>query len=183
MWRKRNFPIEKRVIITVDCSSILPFSPDRFRQEILLELREQTLGAMELTGSILDLAYASNVTIRDLRRLLVSLGRRGISLVLMIDEFDVALQPHETYSEAEMISFLHELRSIAHSTEGQYFSSVVVMRRKPTEILLPLPAPPPGSVLNSASSSLTSSFLASPWYNHYFLVPLKLFDEAETRSL
>lgn len=184
VWRKRNFPIQKKVIITVDCASILPFTPDRFRQEILLELREQTADSADLTGSIRDLADVSNLTVRDLRRLLVSLERRDLSLVLLIDDFDVALQPHETYSESELAAFLHEMRSLAQSAEGQYFSSVINMRRKPSDfVLIPLPVSRPGSSVSSNISSSQTSFLGSPWYNYFFIASLRLFDESGIQAL
>jgi len=178
VWQKRNFPVNERVVIGVDCSSIIPFSPDRFRLEVLLELREQTADTIDLAGSINDLRDASNLTVRDLRRLLTDLGKRNLSLVLLIDEFDVALQPHETYSEEDVAAFLYEMRSLAHSREGQYFSSVIALRRKPSDFTMT------SGVTGGGSSPIPSiSSSGSPWYNHYSLIPLKLFEEPDVQSL
>jgi tetratricopeptide (TPR) repeat protein len=183
VWRKRNFPIENRIVITLDCSSIMPFSQDRFRQEIFLELREQASDIIETTASIQDLNDVSNLTVRDLRRLLMSFGKRGLSLLLLIDEFDVALQPTETYTEADMMAFLHEMRSVAGSAEGEYFSSVISTRRRPRDFaLIPASLMTQGGGPSSLSSS-QSSFVGSPWYNYYSVVPLRLFEEHDVEAL
>jgi AAA domain-containing protein len=164
-WRVRELDLSRTFIVNVVCPT--PFSPTAFWHEVLFEFKAYAEKDPALVAIADDLMRAETLTTRDIRQLLRAIGKREQSLVLLVDEFDAALQPHDTYSEMQMRAFLHELRSfIVHGKDGRFLSLVVATRRRIHEL---------GPQVRSAATS--------PWYNHFLFLPLRLFDESEVQRL
>ena len=81
---------------------------------------------------------------------------------------DVALRPHQEYTEVEMKNFLFQCRYLANNNPNSpqsYHLSMVVSSLRP---------------LNELGPSLIPG--QSPWYNQYYYEPLKLFTPKEVDS-
>ena len=101
-----------------------------------------------------------------LRSILRNLGKHNKFLLLLIDDYDVALRPNEDYSDQDIAVFLSDCRNLAsHSKERQFLSVVVTSLRR----------------LNELGPKLQPN--GSPWYNHYLFQPLKPFTETEAIAL
>jgi hypothetical protein len=148
-------------VVLLNCQNIIPFTPADFWQEILNLLHNQLDNEPQLQAKIQPL-LEKPATGRIIRQALRKLGQNGKFLLLLVDDFDVAVVTNEKYTEAEMATFLAECRNLAvHDEESQYLSMIVTS-------LQPL-------------NELTPIFNcnASPWYNHYFFESLKLFTTSE----
>ncbi|MEL6166032.1 MAG: ATP-binding protein [Cyanobacteria bacterium J06628_3] len=87
-------------------------------------------------------------------------------MLLLLDNYEAALFPHENYTEADIQTFVSNIRNLAsHSFESQYLSTVVASSKRLNEI---------GPQLNPS---------ASPWYNHYLFLSLKPFNDIEVSEL
>jgi len=169
-WRKYGADASQAFIIYIDCQAFAPFSPARLWQEILLEFKAQAEKETELNAIADELLRLEKIASRDFRKLLQAIGKREQFLVLIFDEFEAALQPHATYSEAEALAFLQEMRSLVSlmsrgSSEGMTLSYVLATRRRPSEV----------------NPKLRSS--ASPLFNIFSSIGLKAFDEKEVEAL
>ena len=170
VWRKHGYAPSQAFLINIDCQMIAPFSPTRLWQEILLEFKAQAEKETELNRIADELLGLERISSRDFRKLLQAIGKRQQFLVLIFDEFEVALQPHATYSEEEILAFLQEMRSLVSltsrgSSEGRSLSYVLATRRG----------------LNAASRKLESvNFFL---FNIFSSVVLKPFNEKETQAL
>jgi GTPase SAR1 family protein len=163
-WRLRNYDPTGAIFIQLNCLGISPFNAATFWREILLQL--QDLATPEITPSLTTLLTQEKSTKDDLRSILRLLGKNKQYLVLLIDDYDAALQPHSSYSENDIAAFVSDCRNLcSHSMERAYFSMVVTSLRRLNELG---PRLQPGS---------------SPWYNHYLFLPLKPFNEADVTAL
>ncbi|BAZ12938.1 hypothetical protein NIES4071_47720 [Calothrix sp. NIES-4071] len=164
IWRLRGRDISKVFIVSLSCAGISPFTPSKFWREILSRLYDDASEAFQSDiQSILD---EETVEKGDLRRILRKIGQQNKFLLLLLDDYDVALRTNEQYTEVEMLTFLSEFRDLAvHSNEGRYLSTVVTTFRR----------------LNELGPTITPG--GSPWYNHYLfrlLRPLTT-DEVSTQ--
>ncbi|WP_017662270.1 AAA family ATPase [Baaleninema simplex] len=166
VWESRGKDFSEAIAIYLNCTtSVLPFTPDRFWREVLMQLREEVQEDEVLVEEIDTIFTEDIVEMSDVRSLLRQLGRRDKFLLLLLDDYDGALSPNEKYTEAEMLIFLSEFRDLAvHRREGEFLSTIVTTFRRLTELGPTLP--PSGS----------------PWYNHYLFQPLKPFSEAEVEA-
>lgn len=154
------------VVVLLSCESIVPFTPYGFWQEVLNEMQNRLDNEPELQGEIEALLEEGRATKDSLRQVLRKLGKQNKFLLLLVDDFDVTLRAHETYTEADMETFLSECRSLAvHHRESKHLSMIVTSLKRLSEL---------GPTLNSR---------ASPWYNHYLFQGLKLFSEQEVDEL
>ncbi|MGI2907065.1 ATP-binding protein [Tolypothrix sp. VBCCA 56010] len=161
-WEDHGMDSSQAVIIRFSCESIVPFTPSKFWEEILNLLKEKLEGESALQAEIDTILQAGEKTRDSLRQVLRKLGKQGKNLVLLIDDFDVALNTNEQYDEDAMQRFLSECRNLAvHSAEGQHLSMIVTSLKRLNEL---------GPKLNPN---------ASPWYNHYLFLRLKTFNNSE----
>ncbi|MBF2062952.1 MAG: ATP-binding protein [Calothrix sp. C42_A2020_038] len=160
-WVEHGLDALKAVVVRFSCEGITPFSSSAFWGEALTLLKDKLEGELE-QAEIEALLQKTEKTKDDLRQILKVLGRKNKFLVLLIDDYDVALNTNEYYDEKAMQKFLSECRNLAvHSAEGQYLSTIVTSRERLSES---------GPQLNPN---------ASPWYNHYLFLQLKPFNNLE----
>lgn len=160
--QEHGIDTSKAVIVLLNCENITPFTPAGFWREALTLLCDQLDSEPQLQAEIKP-SLQRTVTNDSLRQAIRRLGRKGKFLLLLVDDFDVALVSNDQYTEAEMGAFLAQCRSLAvHAEEAQYLSMIVTSLE---------PLSKPGPPLNPN---------ASPWYNHYVFQSLKLFTTGES---
>ncbi|MBH8561417.1 ATP-binding protein [Nostoc sp. CENA67] len=161
-WEDHNMDFSQAVIVRFSCESITPFTPSNFWGEILSLMKDKLPDESALQAEIDKFQLAEDKTKDSLRQLLRKLGGQDKYLVLLIDDFHVALDTNEQYDEDAMQRFLGECRNLAvHSTEAQHLSMIVTSLKRLNEL---------GPKLNPN---------ASPWYNHYLFVQLETFKNKE----
>ncbi len=170
-WHKYDADLSRAFVVAVNCQMLTPFTPARFWEDVLEELREQaekqSEDQPEETKEILNLI--GGLPLPDLapprawRKLWKTLREQSRRLILLIDEFDVVFQTRAGYADEDVKAFLQELRSQATSRE---FASVVAARRNPTEI-----------------SSRLQNTHASEFFNHYLSLLLKPLDRNDVSEL
>ncbi len=166
VWQERGLNIDEAIIVSLNCSLIVPFTPDAFWQEFLSLLQEQLGDENFLQTDIDKLLNSEKLTIRNIRQILQKTGQRNRFLLLLLDNYEDALYPNKNYTEAEMQVFLSEFRNLAiHSKERYYLSTVVTSRKRLTEL---------GPEVYPSSS---------PWYNHYLFLSLQPFNNREISEL
>ena len=135
-------------------------TPKSFWQEVLKELRNKAEGDTGLQKEIDGVLEKEEIEIRDIRQILKYIGKKDKFLLLILDDYEKILRTPEKYSKSdnksqEMQTFLSGLRNLAvHSTEGQYFSTVVAAFQRLDKLGPELPRG------------------GSPWYNHYLYLSL-----------
>ncbi|NEO57810.1 MAG: AAA family ATPase [Okeania sp. SIO3B5] len=166
-WEEKGLNFSEALIVYYDCS-VISFTPNSFWQEVLKDLRNEAEGDADLQGKIDNLLKEEKtIEIRDIRKILQEIGKREKFFLLLLDDYHGILRTPEDYinnleKSREMQTFLSGLRNLAvHSTEGQYFSTVVAAFRRLDRLG---PELPPGG---------------SPWYNHYLYVDLKPFSQED----
>ncbi len=163
-WTLRGYDPTGAIILWINCLDLTPFSGPRFWQEILEQL--QDLVDPTLKPEIAALLAAQNHSKEALRKVLAQLGKRQQYLVLLADDYDVALRPTPLYGEAEMVAFVSDCRNLtSHSREREHLSMVVSSLRRLNDLG---PKLQPGS---------------SPWYNHYLFLPVKPFLEPDAAAM
>ena len=166
-WEEKGLELNfsKALIVYHNCE-VSP-TPKSFWQEVLKELRNKAEDDTGLQKEIDGVLEKEEIEIRDIRQILKYIGKKDKFLLLILDDYEKILRTPEKYSKSdnksqEMQTFLSGLRNLAvHSTEGQYFSTVVAAFQKVDELG---PEIPRGG---------------SPWYNHYLYVDLKPFSEED----
>ncbi|MGD1807833.1 AAA family ATPase [Dapis sp. BLCC M126] len=163
-WDEKGLDFSEALIVYYNWDG--SFTPNSFWQKVLEELRNEAEGDAELQGKINDL-LAERIEIRNIRQILRHIGKKDKFLLLLLDDYHGILGTQEDYvnnleKSREMQTFLSGLRNLAvHSTEGQYFSTVVAAFRRLNELGPELPRG------------------GSPWYNHYLYVDLKPFSRED----
>lgn len=164
-WEEKGLNYSEALIVYHNCE--VEFTPNSFWQEVLKELRNEAEGDADLQGKIDVLLKEETIEIRDIRQILRHIGKRDKFLLLLLDDYHGILRTPEEYinnldKSREIQTFLSGLRNLAvHSTEGQYFSTVVAAFQRLDRLG---PEIPRGG---------------SPWYNHYLYVDLKPFSQEE----
>lgn len=154
------------VVVLLSCESITSFTPYGFWEEVLKEINDKLDRGSQLQVEIETLLGEGRASKNSLRQVLRELGKQHKFLLLLVDDFDVALSPNEKYTEADMVTFLSECRSLAvHCDESKYLSMIVTSRKR----------------LNELNPTLNSK--GSPWFNHYLFLHLHLFTEQEVDEL
>ncbi|MDZ7960948.1 MAG: ATP-binding protein [Aulosira sp. DedQUE10] len=165
IWQVRGRDISKALIISINCTGISPFTASAFWREILSLLQDGTEDDESLQADIKQLLQEEKVEKGDLRRMLRKIGQRDKFLLLLLDDYDAALQPNDQYTETQMLTFLSEFRDLAvHSNEGKYLSTIVTTFRRLNELG---PTIKPGG---------------SPWYNHYLFRLLRPLPATEVNN-
>ncbi|MBE9031530.1 ATP-binding protein [filamentous cyanobacterium LEGE 11480] len=163
-WQVRGYDPTGAVFIQLSCLGISPFRASEFWREILQQLHD--LVDPQIQATIAPKLMEAHPGKEDLRSVLRLLGRKKQYLVLMIDDYDAALQTSPHYSAAEMATLVSDCRNLcSHSVERAYLSMVITSLRRLNELG---PKLQPGS---------------SPWYNHYLFLPLKPFSDSDVMAL
>lgn len=156
VWQAQGQDYSKAFIVLFNCSGISPFTTDSFWRGVLELLLEEVGSDADVQAELNNVLKEERIEKGNLRRILRLIGQQNKFLLLLLDDYDTALQPNEHYTEMEMTTFLSEFRDLAvHSKEGQYLSIVVTTFRRLTEL---------GPKLKLGGS---------PWYNHYLFRLLK----------
>ncbi len=165
-WEENGLDPSQAVIVLLSCENIYHFTPSGFWQEVLSLLKDKLDDKPTLQAEIAKLIEEGKTTKDSLHLILRKLGKQKRFLVLLVDDYDVALRENEQYSYDEMEQFLSECRNLAvHSRERQYFSMIVTSLKRLNEL---------GPELNPSKS---------PWYNHYLFQRLKPFNNNEIAQL
>ncbi|MDJ0734991.1 MAG: ATP-binding protein [Nostocaceae cyanobacterium] len=165
-WEENGLDPSQAVIVLLNCENISPFTPSGFWQEVLSLLKDKLDDKPTLQAEIAKLIEEGKTTKDSLRQILRKIGKQNRFLVLLVDDYDVALQENEQYTHDNMEQFLSECRNLAvHFRERQYFSMIVTSLRRLNEL---------GPELNPSKS---------PWYNHYLFQRLKPFNNTEIAQL
>ncbi|MBX9253190.1 ATP-binding protein [Desmonostoc muscorum CCALA 125] len=161
-WEDHGMDSSEAVIVRFSCENITPFSPSDFWGEIISVVKDKLASQSAFEAEIDTILKAGKPTKDSLRQILKKLKLQNKYLVLLIDDFHVALDPKDEYDEDAMQRFLSECRNLAvHSAEGQHMSMIVTSLKRLNEL---------GPKLNPN---------ASPWYNHYLFLRLKTFNNTE----
>ncbi|NER93247.1 MAG: hypothetical protein F6J86_05315 [Symploca sp. SIO1B1] len=167
VWEQHGQDLSQAVIILFSCKNICPFSAEVFWGEVLNIIIE--LDSKSALQSEIKALLEKEAETRDYIRLnlvLRKLGQEEKFLVLLVDDYDLALRPHKQYTEADMEAFLYECRNLAYSEqESRYLSMIVTSYKR----------------LNELGPKLTPG--QSPWYNHYWFQELKPFTKDEVHQL
>ncbi|MBW4526353.1 MAG: ATP-binding protein [Phormidium tanganyikae FI6-MK23] len=165
-WTFRAQDPTKAVIVLLSCLGVSPFNAANFWREVFLLLKEALTDEPEIQKEVEDYLDRQTASKDNLRSILRLLGKREKFLLLLIDDYDVALQPNPSYTEQDAANFLSDCRNLAsHAKESQYLASIVTSLRR----------------LNEAGIKLKPG--ESPWYNHYLFQPLKPFNETDAAAL
>jgi AAA ATPase domain len=163
-WQVRGYDPIGAIFVQFSCLSITPFRANNFWREILQQLHDQVKPAIQ--AAIAPMLASAQPSKDDLRSILRLLGKNKQYLVLLIDDYDAALQVSDGYSEADMTHLVSDCRNLcSHAIERAFCSMVITSLRRLNELG---PKLQPGS---------------SPWYNHYLFLPLKPFSESDVMAL
>jgi hypothetical protein len=101
-------------ILYVDIQSVTPFSAERFWHRVAgLLKRNDGFGLDEALDRLLS---REDLDVIDLEEFLDAVSQRGQSLVLLLDEFEWALQADSSQAEAESRNLLAQLASLMRRT-------------------------------------------------------------------
>ncbi|MBN3883373.1 MAG: ATP-binding protein [Nostoc sp.] len=166
VWEEHGLDPSEAVIALLSCENINPFTPSSFWREVLSVMKDNLESEPALEAEIEKLLERGQTTKDNLNKILQKLGKKHKFLVLLVNDFNVALQENQEYTEANMQQFLSECRSLAvASPGGKYLSMVVTSFKRLSEL---------GPKLNPN---------ASPWYNHYLFQQLKPLNDKEIEQL
>jgi hypothetical protein len=155
IWRNYKQDFDNTYIILLNCLDIQPFTPRLFWREVL-ELLDAENKGQELKTEISNILEKDSIKKGDIKRVLRLVGSQNKFLLLLLDDYDAALQENELYNAHEMSVFLSEFRNLAvHGKEGQYLATIVATFRRLTDL---------GPKLKPTGS---------PWYNHYLFHQLR----------
>jgi tetratricopeptide (TPR) repeat protein len=150
------------VFVNVDCPSLELFSPVKLWEYVAGDMEKRFNSDAQIVEAAAQLRATAIEQPPNLSSLLRVLATRGRKVVLLLDDFDVALAVREDYSQEDVQRFLRYLRSVM--TDRASISIVIATRKSPPE-LVPSPT------------------AESPWYNYYIFVRLKPFDDSEVAEL
>ena len=166
-WIQNGQDPSSAVIVRFSCEEIEPcFSPSGFWTKVLSLLKVNLHTEPELQEQVNTLLGQGQASRDNLRQVLGELRRKQKLLVLLIDDYDIALAEHQEYSDENMQRFLSECRNLAVHAEGERNLSIIVTSKKR---------------LNDISPRLNPN--QSPWYNHYLFRQLKPFDNTEIEQI
>jgi AAA domain len=165
-WQLRGYDPSQAVIVLLSCRTIRPFSPMGFWQEVLNLLKDELDVEPELQTQVYTILEQGEANKEGLRQILRQLGEKDKFLLLLVDDYDVALHPCPNYTEADIEAFLSDCRNLASYAKGkQHLSMVVTSLRR----------------LNELGPKLKTD--GSPWYNHHLFQPVKPFTDNEVATL
>nr|WP_293138980.1 AAA family ATPase [Okeania sp. SIO3I5] len=115
IWQEQGQDYSKSFIVYLNCTDINPFTPYAFWKEILILLKDEVEDNDELEALIDEVLEGETIEKADIRRILKKIGQQDQDkfLLLLIDDYDSALNPNVEYTEVEMLAFLSEFRNLA----------------------------------------------------------------------
>lgn len=165
-WHERNLKgeLSKTVIIDLNCGDIMDvFTPSGFWKELLSNLKRRFEGNDLIQSMLEESLQKHEVNSSDLKKVLRQMIRtKKKFLVLLIDNYDVALKLNRNYTKEEREIFLRHMRVLLANTEN--LSTVVTS----TQPLNEYDVPP---------------IQGSPFYNVYLFERLKPLEENEVGAL
>lgn len=160
LWQQHGLDASQNVIVLLDCQSINPFKSSDFWRSILEEIKNNyTI----LTTEVDILLKQDKNSKNDLLNLSRSLKSQNKPLILLIDNYDIALRPNPQYTEADIQNFVSEFRTISNTERS--ISTIVTSSRRLSEI----------------GPKLTPD--GSPWFNQYVFRHIKPFTDVEVEAL
>lgn len=163
IWQKYGLDSTQAIIVLFDCQSIEPFKAYEFWHNILEEIKNNFPILKIDIDTFLEQGKNTN---NNMGNILRGLGDPNKYLVLLIDNYDVALRPNSQHTEADIEAFVSQCRTIANpDLRRQYMSMIVTSSRRLSEI----------------GFRITPD--KSPWYNHYPFRHLKPFTDEEVDIL
>ena len=164
-WEERGLDFSEALIVYHNCKDLQIHS---FWQKVLTELRNEAKDDAYLRSKIDDVLNLETIEITDIREVIREIGKRHKFLLLLLDNYHLIFgtqEEHDNKKSREMLNFLSELRNLeVHSTEGQYFSTIVTTFQR----------------LHELGPEITRG--GSPWYNHYAYLPLKPFSQDDIEN-
>jgi hypothetical protein len=98
-------------IVYLDTQSVTPFGADRFWRRVVRLLERAEI--RELAAPVSRLLERPAIDVLDLEEFLDALSDQDVALVLLLDEFEWALQAGTPEAESESRNFLAQLASLA----------------------------------------------------------------------
>ncbi|MDJ0899318.1 MAG: hypothetical protein QNJ55_10940 [Xenococcus sp. MO_188.B8] len=165
-WINKGLDYSQVIIVELNCRGINPFTPSDFWREVVTSIKNKIEPHTELGNKTEQILKQEIIKINDIRPVLREIGMQEKFLLLLLDDFDVAVQENPSYSKSDITGFLYEFRTLAvHRQESIYLSSVITSFDSLDELDLQLRAE------------------GSHWYNHYLFKLLKPFSRQEAREL
>ena len=166
-WHERKgLDYSQVVIVSLNCQGINPFTASNFWREVLTSINNQVDSLAELKQSLEIILKQEIIETKNLRQVLQAIGKQDKFLLLLLDDFDVALQENPDYSQADIKGFLYEFRDIAvYRDESIYLSSIITSFKRLDELGVQLATE------------------GSHWYNHYLFKLIKPFSQPEAIDL
>ena len=164
IWQEQEQDYSKAFIVYLNCSDLHSFTPSAFWREVLNLLKDETEDNHELKVVIDEVLIKDRIEKDHIRQVLRKICKQDKNkfLLLLIDDYDLALHTNEQYTEVEMLTFLSEFRNLAMDRKvRRNISTIVTTFRR----------------LNELGPKLSPS--GSPWYNHYLFQPMKPYSKAE----
>lgn len=100
VWYEQGLDPSQAVIVCLNCLSIFPFRPSAFWREVLSLMKEELEG--DAGSKIDELLGQAEVTKDNLRQVVRQIGRQNKFLVLLLDDYDAVVRPHDEYTEADI---------------------------------------------------------------------------------
>lgn len=166
MRKDNDYDTSKAIVILFNCRSLTPFTPHKFWQEILDLSSVELNNEPQLQNYVNDLLKRKQLEWDCIRKFLRRLREKNKFLLLLVDEYDAALQPNQGYKNEDIEKFLYDCRSLANGcNEKKYISMLVTSFRPLTEV----------------NPNLKAKH--SPFFNHYYFIYLKPFTEEKVALL
>jgi tetratricopeptide (TPR) repeat protein len=126
VWSLSDRQAAPPVVVYFNCQqAVLPtFSPTRFWQELAREVQDQAAGSEALSASLPE-----SLPLEGLQSALRRLSKESRHILLLLDDFDVALQPASSYPRDKVLHFLLTLSSLVDTSSRP--ASFVVASRLP----------------------------------------------------
>ena len=164
-WHERGLDYAQVVIVSLNCRGINPFTASNFWREVLTSINNQIDSPAELKQYLKIILKQETIKTQDLRQVLQAIGKEDKFLLLLLDEFDVALQDNPDYSQSDIKGFVYEFRDLAvYRSESIYLSSIITSFKRLDEL---------GVQLETEGSH---------WYNHYLFKLVKPFSRQEAST-
>ena len=165
-WYERGLDYSQAVIVELNCRGINPFTTSNFWREAVTSIAQQIDSQTDLKQYLKIILEQEIIITSDLRQVIQEIGNQDRFLLLLLDDFDVALQENPNYSQSDIAGFLYEFRDLAvYRPESRFLSSIVTSFNRLDELDLQLKQE------------------GSHWYNHYLFKLLKPFSRQDVNDL
>jgi hypothetical protein len=166
-WQKygEELDISNFYPVFIDCLSIVPFTTQKFFRQVLESLISQFSEETELIDLVNSVLIQGEIDRADLGTILGKIERDHKTLLLLLDDFDCALAPHESQSEQQILELVSDLRAL--SIYGRSHFVIFITAYRPVFDITP-------SIARNNPS---------PWYNQYSSNYLEPFNDKEIEKI